>query len=286
MLLRNFCRFIVTVISVFSWGNAQATMARIETSRGPIDIELLDADAPLNVTNFLNYVRKGAYNNTIVHRSVPGFVIQLGGYALPSFTHIATDPAVKNEFSLSRSNLRGTVAMAKLGGNPDSATSEWFVNLGNNSANLDGQNGGFTVFGRVTPTSMAVVDVIAGLSRLACSSPFSDLPLHVAISPCSAVNSTHVVAISQARVLPARETSAPSDRIFNYIEAAYPQHAVPTTPVSNNGLGYYFRYYTKTNAYLGTKDNQLYYLLPSNNGVPVLLGTVDEWLALAAAAGY
>jgi len=70
---------------------------------------------------------------------------------------------VPNEFSPSRSNVRGTIAMAKLDGDPDSATNEWFINLGDNSANLDKQNGGFTVFGRVLDPGMDVVDTIAAL---------------------------------------------------------------------------------------------------------------------------
>lgn len=264
----------------------QATMVRVETPRGPVDIELMDQDAPLNVANFLSYVRSGAYDNTIVHRSMPGFVLQAGGYAFPSLAHIPTGAQVRNEFSASRSNLRGTVAMAKLENLPDSATSEWFVNLADNSKNLDAQNGGFTVFGRVTATSMAVVDALAALPRLRCNAPFSDIPLLVAVSPCSAVTPEHLVVITRARVLPARETATASDRIFNFLEAAYPQHATPSTQVSQIGFGYYFRHYTATQAYLGTRDGQLYYLLPENNGVPVHIGSVEQWLATAAAAGY
>ena len=59
---------------------AQATMVRLHTVLGPVDIDLLDAEAPLTVANFLGYVRSGAYANSFIHRSVPGFVIQGGGY--------------------------------------------------------------------------------------------------------------------------------------------------------------------------------------------------------------
>src|SRR5690606_34484827 len=119
-----------------------------DTSLGSFCIELFDQVAPRTVQNFLNYVRGGDYNNTFIHRSVPGFVIQAGGYSYNdnnTVTEVPKDPPVANEFNLS--NVRGTLAMAKFGNDPDSATSEWFVNLDNNGRNLDGQNGGFTVFG-------------------------------------------------------------------------------------------------------------------------------------------
>jgi cyclophilin family peptidyl-prolyl cis-trans isomerase len=154
---------------------AEATIVRMETNGlGGFNIELYDADAPQTVANFLKYMARGAasgnggYDGTIIHRQIPGFIVQGGGYGCCYFdgnpVHIAIDPPVPNEFSPSRSNVRGTIAMAKLAGDPDSATSEWFINLADNSANLDFQNGGFTVFGRVLDRGMDVVDEIATLS--------------------------------------------------------------------------------------------------------------------------
>jgi MYXO-CTERM domain-containing protein len=149
---------------------AANTIVRMETNVGAFNIELYDAQAPLTVTNFLNYVNRGDYRNTVIHRSVPGFIIQGGGYVdvnvfgLDFFFDFPNDPPVQNEFDPSRSNVRGTIAMAKLGGDPNSATSEWFFNLSdNNAANLDYQNGGFTVFGRVLDSGMDIVDAIANL---------------------------------------------------------------------------------------------------------------------------
>ncbi len=116
-------------------------------------LELDDAEKPQTVSNFLSYLNSGRYENLFAHRLEPGFVLQTGGYALRenTVTRVEAFAPVANEFTNDPrfSNLYGTIAMAKIGGDPDSATSEWFINLGDNSANLDNQNGGFTVFGRV-----------------------------------------------------------------------------------------------------------------------------------------
>ena len=135
---------------------------RMATTLGEIDIQLFRDAAPATVENFLNYVRRGAYNNSIIHRSVPGFIIQGGGvgFAGNSFFSLPADPSVTNEFRVS--NTRGTIAMAKSGNNPNSATNQWFFNLGDNSTNLNNQNGGFTVFGRVL-RGLNVMDQIAAV---------------------------------------------------------------------------------------------------------------------------
>jgi peptidyl-prolyl cis-trans isomerase A (cyclophilin A) len=77
-----------------------------------------------------------------------------------------------------------------------------------------------------------------------------------------------------------------ADRIFNFVEAAYPQHAKPARAASATGGGYYYRYYAATNAYFGTSNGQVYYLVPQISPDVQLLGSVTAWLALAAAAGY
>jgi cyclophilin family peptidyl-prolyl cis-trans isomerase len=166
---------------VLSTSVSTATVVTMNTTMGNIDIELFDSVAPLTVTNFLNYVQDGDYVNSFIHRSSPGFVIQGGGfqYADSVFSAIPADDPIVNEFSLS--NLRGTLAMAKLPGDPDSATSQWFINLGDNSPFLDTQNGGFTVFGRVTGSGMDVVDAIAAIPVYDFTSidpAFGELPLN------------------------------------------------------------------------------------------------------------
>lgn len=151
-----------------------------------LEIALFSHRTPVTRTNFLKYVTDGDYVNSFIHRSVPGFVIQGGGFRLVngSMAAVPTDPPIVNEFGVS--NTLGTVSMAKLGGNPDSATSQWFVSLGANTDNLDFQNGGFTVFGRVTratfgnaqlfgnPSVFPVYDYSLALQN----SALSELPLY------------------------------------------------------------------------------------------------------------
>jgi uncharacterized protein (TIGR03437 family) len=136
---------------------------RFHTNVGDIDVALTPDVAPLTVANFMSYVNKGAYVNSIFHRSLPGFIIQAGGFQLINHTRTAytADAAIKNEFNVT--NARGTIAMAKLDGNPNSATNQWFFNLNNNGSNLDNQNGGFTVFGKILNSAgLAVIDKMAG----------------------------------------------------------------------------------------------------------------------------
>ncbi len=159
---------------------AQGTnpVVRFNTNFGPIDVELLPDDAPKTVANFLGYLDRGDYDQSFLHRLVKDFVLQGGGYRFVNgnVETIPTKPPVMNEFKVS--NVRGTIAMAKLGSDPDSATDEWFFNLADNSANLDTQNGGFTVFGRVLDeASQAVIDRIAGLEVTNAGSPFDQLPV-------------------------------------------------------------------------------------------------------------
>ena len=143
---------------------------------------------PTTVGNFLSYVSDGSYDNTKIHRSVSDFVIQGGGFTAPNVAAdqpgsdpvaIPTKGTITNEPG--NSNLRGTLAMAKLGGQPNSATSQWFVNLSDNTF-LDTDNGGYAVFGEVLGDGMAVVDVMAGAltydaTTYYSNGAFSDLPL-------------------------------------------------------------------------------------------------------------
>jgi cyclophilin family peptidyl-prolyl cis-trans isomerase len=158
--------------------------------RSWLDVVLFDQEqegAPLTVANLERYVDAGLYSDTFLHRLVPNFVLQGGGFVWPGDEQatssnpeaVPTFAAVRNEFSEQRSNIRGTVAMAKLGGDPNSATSQWFFNLADNSANLDNQNGGFTVFGRLRDnTDLLLLDALGSLQTLNAGGVFSDLPLY------------------------------------------------------------------------------------------------------------
>jgi len=165
----------VLLLTGWSWGHS--TVVRFSTTLGDFEVALFDSDTPITVANFLSYVESGAYTtNLFFHRSVPGFVLQSGGFYILSNTIFAvpTQPAITNEPGIS--NLRGTIAMAKADGDPNSATSQWFFNLGDNSANLNNQNGGFTVFGRVIGEGMQVVDALAAVPTYNLGGPLTDLP--------------------------------------------------------------------------------------------------------------
>ncbi|MCP4864822.1 MAG: peptidylprolyl isomerase [Alteromonas sp.] len=157
---------------------AAATVVEIRTNMGNISVNLFDEATPETVENFLEYVNSGAYANNVVHRSEPDFVVQAGGFTynntLP-LDNVATGVAVVNQPELS--NVRGTIAMAKQAGDPNSATSQWFINLSDNSQNLDVQNGGFTVFGQVIDNGMDVADAISELPRFNLGGAANSIPL-------------------------------------------------------------------------------------------------------------
>lgn len=156
-------------------------VACFTTDIGQFCIELFETQTPITTANFINYINSDAYTNGIFHRSFPNFVIQGGGFKIvpgttgESLAAVNTFAPIINEFKIS--NTRGTVAMAKVDGNPNSATSQWFVNLEDNSSNLNNQNGGFTVFGRVIFDGMNVIDAIEKLPIRDLGGSFSQTPL-------------------------------------------------------------------------------------------------------------
>ena len=133
----------------------------VQTSVGDFTLTLDGNAAPITVANFVRYLRQGHYDGTIFHRVIPGFVAQAGGYTDDLQEKPTVDP-IPNESGNGRSNLPGTIAMARTR-DPHSARAQFYINLGENT-NLDpGQRGwGYTVFGEVT-AGMETLEKIAAI---------------------------------------------------------------------------------------------------------------------------
>lgn len=135
----------------------------LDTTMGPITLELYPDKAPITVENFLKYVDSGFYDNLIFHRVIRDFMIQGGGMT-DQMVEKSTgkNPPIKNESQTSGlSNLRGTISMARTS-DPNSATCQFFINHKDNKP-LDSYGGGYAVFGKVIE-GMDVVDKIAGVA--------------------------------------------------------------------------------------------------------------------------
>jgi len=147
------------LLSANAW--AADPQVSLKTSMGEIVLELNQEKAPISVNNFLQYVKSGFYKGTIFHRVIDGFMIQAGGMD-EKFHGRAVRKPIKNESTNGLSNAPYTVAMAREA-NPDSATSQFFINVGDNTG-LDYPNmgGGYTVFGKVVK-GQDVVDKIKGV---------------------------------------------------------------------------------------------------------------------------
>ncbi len=133
------------------------------TSKGSVVMELDPTKVPTTVNNFLRYVSSGFYSSTLFHRVIAGFVVQGGGYTTGLVKKTGQNAPIALESNKGLLNSRGTVAMARTNV-PDSATSEFFVNLVDNTS-LDYQSAaspGYAVFGKVL-TGMDVVDAIAAV---------------------------------------------------------------------------------------------------------------------------
>jgi len=185
-MLRNFYASAVLLLSIagfLSPVNAQTVTLSLSTNNidlGDIVINLFPDDAPISVENFLGYVNRGDYNESIIHRSVPGFVVQAGGFSTNPRGQIPIQDPILNEFG--RSNLRGTVAYARQPEVVNSATSQFFFNVTDN-VGLDTVDGGFTVFGEVV-SGMDLVDAINAVPTVNLNQddnpdvgPFGEVPL-------------------------------------------------------------------------------------------------------------
>ena len=135
-------------------------MVRFETTLGAFTIDLFEDEAPVTVKNFLEYVDAGHFDGTVFHRVIPGFMVQGGGMT-EDLRPKPTRTPIKNEAANGLKNRRGMLSMARTN-DPDSATSQFFINLVDN-AFLDPSprsGAGYAVFGCVTE-GMSVVDAMA-----------------------------------------------------------------------------------------------------------------------------
>lgn len=155
---------------------ADTVRVLLQTSDGAITLELDAKRAPLSTANFVQYVKDGHYDGLVFHRVIPGFMIQGGGYD-KDYVERPTRAAIPNEAKNGLKNVRGSVAMARTS-DPDSATSQFFINLvDNHFLDYPGQDGwGYAVFGKVVK-GMDVVDRI-GNAPTRSGPPFGrDIPV-------------------------------------------------------------------------------------------------------------
>ncbi len=184
------------LFSVFSVANAALAKTNIyphvllETSAGPITLELYPAKAPKTVANFLQYVESGFYNGTIFHRVIDDFMIQGGGFAT-DYTQKETRAPITNEADNGLRNNIGTIAMARTS-DPHSATAQFFINVKNNSF-LDFREKrprawGYAVFGRV----IKGMDIVAKIkiTPTGAAGPFGqDVPkTHITINSATIIS--------------------------------------------------------------------------------------------------
>lgn len=139
---------------------AETVAVRLTTTAGVIDLALNTEAAPNTAANFVQYVKDGHYDGLVFHRVIKGFMIQGGGYDA-QYAERATRAPIKNEAKNGLKNVRGSIAMARTG-DPHSASSQFFINHGDNSfLDYPGQDGwGYAVFGQVS-AGQDVVDAIA-----------------------------------------------------------------------------------------------------------------------------
>ncbi|WP_427313033.1 peptidylprolyl isomerase [Cupriavidus sp. H39] len=150
---------------------------QLQTNKGVITLELDAEKAPKSVENFLSYVRKGHYDNTIFHRVIKNFMIQGGGFE-PGMKQKDTDAPIENEAGNGLKNDRYTVAMARTNA-PHSATAQFFINVVDNDflnfSSPTPQGFGYAVFGKVVDGT-DVVEQIKGV-RTGSSGFHQDVPL-------------------------------------------------------------------------------------------------------------
>ncbi len=177
----------------------------LHTSQGDITLELYPGKAPKSVANFLQYVRDGFYDGTLLHRVIPGYLVQ-GGLYNRELQPKRTRPAIPSEADNGLSNLRGTIAVAR-GADPNSGTAQFFFNLVDNRrldfvGNQSGLTWGFAVFGKVIK-GMDVLDKIAAVPTRPLGPFAGDVP-----NPLVVIESARV--IGEESPAPASSVTAPA----------------------------------------------------------------------------
>jgi peptidyl-prolyl cis-trans isomerase A (cyclophilin A) len=154
---------------------APPVLVRLDTTAGPIVLELDAQHAPHTVANFVQYVKEGFYTGTIFHRVISGFMIQGGGYS-EALQEKPTHGPIAIESNNTLKNARGTIAMARTS-DPNSATAQFFINVVDNGMlDYPGRDGyGYTVFGHVVE-GMDTVDKIRAIPTVSKNPMFANLP--------------------------------------------------------------------------------------------------------------
>ena len=171
--MRKLFATLVVAFSCFFCFSSQAfagPKVEFKTTMGNFVVELDDVKAPKTTANFLNYVKSGFYNGTIFHRVIDGFMIQGGGFTA-DLNQKQTDAPVASEAQNGLKNNVYTIAMARTS-DPDSATSQFFINVKDNAA-LDYPNAmgnGYTVFGKVI-SGTQTIDAIRKVPTMVAPAP-------------------------------------------------------------------------------------------------------------------
>lgn len=226
--------------TIFTLPGVTGQIAQFDTVLGKFNVELRADAAPRHVANFLNYVQNGAYTNVIFHRGArwdgaagTADIVQ-GGYGRLVGTQISTVSIfapVALEYNLP--NERGTIAAARTA-NVNSATSQWFFNVSDNTTILgQGNGGGYSVFGRVLGTGMTVVDAFAAVPRYNVTSQlgsvFGELPLRA-----PALNAENLLVVPSISVVPLFPNGLISSVISFSVESSVP--SVMSAAISGSAL--------------------------------------------------
>jgi uncharacterized protein (TIGR03437 family) len=207
MIARRFVTLGLLCLPLIAQTNQETV--RFKTNLGDIDVLMLRGSAPLHVENFLGYVRRGDFNNTIIHRAASfggatASIVQGGGFNT-SLNAISSGSSVRLEYR--EANSRGTLAAARTS-NPNSATNQWYFNVTNNSTTLGPNNDGFgyTVFGRIVGTAgLGVLDRMAAIRTYNLGGNFSEIPLQNYSS--GNPGASNFLIVNSIEILPAPSTS-------------------------------------------------------------------------------